>query len=101
MDLPAFSRAIERRGSAVNDHFPALQAKTCRAGHCDRSHCEDPGCRGPELRAVLVTRDLGDRRRRVAWKIVAKIGSTKKSLHSSATEAGTALSAVHNMSQTD
>src|SRR5215467_9695120 len=78
MGLPAFSRTIERRGSAVNDDFPALQAKTWRVGFCDRFHCEDPGCRGLKLRAVPVTRDLCDRRLRVACKNVAKIGSTKK-----------------------
>jgi hypothetical protein len=54
MDLPAFSRAIERRYSAVNNQFSTFEAMTWTVG----LHGKRPEYRGREGRNAVITHDL-------------------------------------------
>lgn len=55
MHLPAFPRAIDRRHSAVNDRFSALQAVTRIAGLFAGFHGEIPKDHGFEPRSAAIT----------------------------------------------
>jgi hypothetical protein len=77
MDFAAFSRAIERRYSAVNNQLSTLQAMTSVAVSCAGLHGECPEHRGLEGRNAAIAR-LSGWRPQDALKNSAKIGSTQQ-----------------------